>query len=39
MYLEQNLIKNEILKIDPNAFISITIINKIIGSFNTYKVD
>ena len=39
LYLEQNLIKNEILKIDPNAFISITIINKIIGSFNTYKVD
>lgn len=39
LYLEQNHIKNEILKIDHDAWITISTISRIIGKFDTSKVD
>ncbi|WP_330463407.1 DUF2179 domain-containing protein [Metamycoplasma gateae] len=39
LYLEQNLIKNEILLADPNAWITVTKVHNIIGKFDTSKVE
>ncbi|AWX42506.1 Uncharacterized BCR, YitT family COG1284 [Metamycoplasma cloacale] len=39
LYLEQSNIKNEILKIDPQAWISVTLIHRIFGNLNTSKVE
>ena len=39
LFLEQNHIKNEIVKIDPEAWITISTISRIIGKFDTSKVD
>ncbi|WP_412031647.1 YitT family protein [Metamycoplasma buccale] len=39
LYLEQNIIYSEILKIDSSAWITTSTVNKIIGRFDTSKVD
>ncbi|WP_033178561.1 YitT family protein [[Mycoplasma] anseris] len=39
LYLEQTMIQKEILKIDANAWITFSTVNKIIGQINTSKVD
>ncbi|MDC8913579.1 YitT family protein [Metamycoplasma hyosynoviae] len=39
LFLEQNQIKNEILSIDDKAFITIAPLYKLIGNFNTSKVE
>lgn len=39
LYLEQNLIKNEILLADPNAWMTVSRVHNIIGKFDTSKVE
>ncbi|BAP39465.1 DUF2179 domain-containing protein [Metamycoplasma canadense] len=39
LFLEQNLIKNEILIADPTAWMTITKVHNIIGKFDTSKVE
>ncbi|MBN4089346.1 DUF2179 domain-containing protein [Mycoplasma enhydrae] len=39
LYLEQNMIKNEILLADLEAWITVTRVHNIIGKFNTSKVE
>ncbi|AZZ65803.1 YitT family protein [Metamycoplasma phocicerebrale] len=39
LYLEQSLIKNEVLLVDPSAWMTVTRVHNIIGKFNTSKVE
>lgn len=39
LYLEQNLIKNEALLADKNAWVAITRVHKVFGNFNTSKIE
>ncbi|TPR54273.1 YitT family protein [Metamycoplasma neophronis] len=39
LYLEQNLIRNEVLLADPNAWITVTKVHQVFGKFDTSKIE